>query len=111
MRHQLKGDYRIPLTCADRQKLVDGHKLQVSKSYILKVLSEGQCAPKQLSQFLLDGLMRCVGLEDWNDFLRQNPVPEALYAKPQRVKFKKKLKLLVEARMAELKHVAPADTV
>lgn len=108
IRQKVKGDHRIPLTCADRQELVDKWHLRISKNHILKVLSEGDRACCQLSQFVLNELMRCVDYEDWNDFLRQNPVPEGQFDELQRVRAKKKVQQAVELRMAELRSV-PQD--
>ncbi|MCF8256577.1 MAG: hypothetical protein K9J06_03435 [Flavobacteriales bacterium] len=109
VRIKVKGDHRIPLTCADRLSLVANKNVHISKAYIMKVLSEGDCAPCHLSQSVLDELMRFAGHTDWNSFLRKNPVPEGQHYPLMGKKGKKKLHLAVEARIAELKLMAHKD--
>jgi hypothetical protein len=110
VRQKVKGDHRIPLTCADREALVDSMGLQVSKSHILKVLSEGERARDRLSQFVLDELMRCIGQQDWNAFLRHNPVPDGQFDTLMLPKAKKLLMKAVEARIQEIGNARPTET-
>jgi len=102
IRFHVKGDHRIPLTCADRTELVDSLNLTISKSSIVKVLSEGQKARKEVSQHVLDQLMRCINYTNWNSFLQKNPVPKGEYYILLRAKSRKKLLQAVEERMLEL---------
>lgn len=109
VRQKVKGDHRIPLTCADRRELADKQQLRISKDHLMKVLSEGDRAPRQLSQFVLDELVRYAGHEDWNDFLRQNPVPDGQFYKLMRKRADRQVQLAVEARLAELRRAARND--
>jgi hypothetical protein len=109
IRLKLKGDHRIPLTCKDREQLVEKEKLSISKSHIMKVLSEGEHAPRKLSQHVLNELMHCAMGLSWNDFLKQNPVPEEQFFALMGKKGKKKLPQAVDARIAKLKHLVLKD--
>jgi len=109
IRLKLKGDHRIPLTCLDRKQLVEEMKLSISISHIIKVLSEGERARDNLSQHVLNELMRFAMEQSWNDFLKQNPVPEGQYFALMGKKGRKKLQQAVDARIAELKHLVLKD--
>ena len=109
IRLKLKGDHRIPLTCKDREQLVEEKKLSISTSHIIKVLSEGEHAPTKLSQHVLNELMHCAMGLSWNDFLKQNPVAEGQFFALMGNKGQKKLQQAVDARIAELKHLVPKD--
>ena len=102
IRLKVKGDYRIRLTCADRIALVENLKLDVSKSYIVKILSEGDSMTTNLSQYVLNQLANSVGYADWNAFLRANPIPESKYKLLSRRRYKRVLNELVEQRITEL---------
>lgn len=103
IRRKLKGDHRIPLSCADRLKLVTELGAKVAESYVTKVLSESNRNPRYLSQFVLDQLARTTGHADWNELLRKNPVPDGLYDRLMRPKARKLLYRSVEQRLQQLK--------
>jgi|GEM_PF-2167081 len=102
IRKKVKGDHRIPLTCADRVALVKDHKLKVSEHYILKVLSEGDSLHQTPSQYVLDDVVRTIDHKNWNEFLRKNPIPEKFYCKKRGRKPKNLLQDMVDKRVQEL---------
>jgi hypothetical protein len=102
VRKKVKGDHRIPLTCADRVELVEEEKLLVSKDLILKVLTESDNPNLNHRQFALNEVVRLIDYKDWNDFLRKNPLPEAFYCKKRGRKPKNMILDAVEQRLKEL---------
>ena len=75
IRKKLKGDHRIKLTHYDRKELVEKHGVNISINHIHKVLCDTDKAPKGFYQLTLNELVRYIDYQDWNDFIRRNPVP------------------------------------
>ncbi len=76
IRKKMKGDHRIPLTHYDRKELVEKHGVTISVNHIHKVLSDSEKAQKGFYQHTLNELVRYIGYEDWNAFIRDNQLPE-----------------------------------
>lgn len=104
---KLKGDHRQKLTVLDRKSLVNGTTVTVSKDYMVRILTEGKCRPKKLSQYVLNQLVSIINYPDWNAFLRANPVPANEYMKLFKPISKKRLAAVVEKRLQELKNQQP----
>ena len=102
IRQKLKGDYHFCLTHADRSHLSRERLINISESYIHKVLPEFGKGPKSLSPHTLDILAKYIGKKDWNDFLNQNKVPLELFNYLLKPKAAKKLAEMVEKRMMEI---------
>ena len=102
VRQKIKGNFRLKLTCADRESLIDCEKIVMSKDHIVKVLNEKKVEPLNLSQYVLDQLASCVDYEDWNAFLRANPRPTELYGKMHKSTREKRTEELVMQRMEKL---------
>lgn len=94
----MKGCHRIKLTCADRKSLVKSKQVTCSEGHILKVLNEGDKVLLAHSQYTLNEIIATVDYEDWNAFLRANPVPEGL----PNFKPNKRLTDAIEKRIKEL---------
>ncbi len=102
VRKKVKGDHRIPLTCADRVELVEEEKVDLSRDHILKVLTESDSPPQNHIQRALNEVVRLIGYKDWNEFLRKNPLPAAFYCKKRGRKPKNMIPDAVEQRLKEL---------
>ncbi len=101
IRQKIKGDHRMKLSCQDRKEYLKLCCIKGPASHLVKVLREEGRPPDGLAQFTLDQLVVGVGFENWNGFLRNNPVPEGLPDLAASYKAMKQIDEKVAKRMGE----------
>lgn len=72
---KVKGHYLIPLCNDDCRQIGRPYAIKVSAGYLQKLLKPKCLLPERLAAHTLNELAMYVGYKNWNDFLRQNPVP------------------------------------
>jgi hypothetical protein len=101
IRIKMKGDHRALLTCADRLAYRKANGLKLSETYMIRVLCEEGRPPLMLSQHTLDQLVKGIGYSDWNELLRNNPLPEGLPPNIKTKKSEQRLEALVQKCLAK----------